>query len=237
MVSMENEPKKGTSLLAWILLVLILIGVTPVFLSHKNRGCRKKADLTNAVSNTRQIGIALSEFEFEYGTFPDESTGRIISQSSGNKHSFQYNTSNDYLSQLMAVGMIDNESMLYAKTAYTHKPGTHNGNKSLDAGEVGFGYFMNGKKSLSLKGNPNRPLLCSPLAYDGKSVSNRHFDPKIYDNKAVFLRMDNSVQSARIDPKTKSVQLGPGRSLFDTGEYTIWGIDDKPVIIPPLPAR
>lgn len=235
-----TEPKKRTSLLSWILLGLILIGIAllaPLFMRTHHRG--KNSNHTQAVNNARQLGLAMLEFEQEYGKFPDASTGEIMMKKPENKHQFKYTTSNDFLSQLVAADIITNTSAFYAETAYTKKrirTDKENDN-TLGAGDVGFGYLMNGTNGLSTNGNPARPYLCAPLAYDGKNVSTRHFDPDIYDAKAVVLRLDGSVQAPTIDKKRKIMHLGGGKSLLDTGEDTIWGKDTKPVIIPPLPAR
>src|SRR5215217_1198518 len=40
--------------------------------------CQRKTDQTEAMSNARQIGLALSEFYTEYGSFPDASTIRPV---------------------------------------------------------------------------------------------------------------------------------------------------------------
>jgi hypothetical protein len=138
---------------------------------------------------------------------------------------------------MIAAGIASSESLFYAKSRYTKKPDgiIGHGDKALLPGEVGFGYLMDGRTALTSKGNPARPLVCYPLAFDGKIVSDQAFDPSIHDGKAVILRVDNSAQSLPILSATRRAMLGGGKHLLQTGEDTVWGASVKPVIVPPLP--
>lgn len=233
-----NNQQERTSPLAWILLavvIFLLCGITrPIGTRSRNDG-----DFRRSVNNARNIGLALLEFQQEYGRFPDASTAEKIWGKSSEAMDFAFSSSDGYFSQLIESGIVADDTIFYAKTAYTVKPGEQldQNVKSLSGGEVGFGYLMNGVDSLTTEGNPSRAILCSPLAYDGKSVSNRLFDPEINDGKAVTLRLDGSVQVPRIHPKTNDIMQYAGKSLLDTGTDTVWGTDTTPVIVPPLPSR
>src|SRR6478609_8289805 len=51
-------------------IIIVLAGLTtPVTIRS-----RRRSDQTEAVSNARQIGLALLDFENEYGAYPDTST-------------------------------------------------------------------------------------------------------------------------------------------------------------------
>ena len=47
-----------------------MVLTAPMFI----RGHHHRADQTEAVSNARQIGLALYEFEYEYGAYPNAVT-------------------------------------------------------------------------------------------------------------------------------------------------------------------
>jgi hypothetical protein len=217
------------------IVALVFWGVTRplVVRSHRNSG------QTNAVSNARQIGLALFEFENEFGRFPDETTGAKIRQKAGNLWNPGASSSNDFFRQLIVTGYAAGEPMFYAQSSFSRKPDNRiePSEQSLAPGEVGFGYLMNGGSAFNTEGNPARPIACAPLAFDGKKVSDRRIDPSIYDGKAVILRIDNSVQSIPIDQKSGAGYVGRGKTLLDTGLETVWGDSAKPVIIPPLPKR
>lgn len=221
----------------WIVLIVVLVisglMAAPLFIRRGHRGCGP----TEAVSNARQIGLALYEFQTEYGRFPDETTAGKIRLKSGDHLDLGNTSSNDYFRQLIATEIANAESMFYAKAAYTKRPDNmmESGAKALAPGEVGFGYLMDGKSSLDPKGNPSRPLVCAPLAMEGKTVSSQFFDKSINEGRAVVLRMDNSVQSLRIDPDTQRALMPGKKHLLQTGSDTVWGDAAKPVIVPPLP--
>jgi len=202
-------------LLVVIVIIAALAGLTAPMVIRQ----RKKADQTEAVNNARQIGIALMEFENEYGTFPDDTTATAVKDAtdtalvSGTK-------SNDRFRQLIRAGIAQAESMFYAKTAYTKKPDgiLTTDIQALAAGEVGFGILMDGVKGLSAAGNPSRPIVAAPfkLAMDGT------FDSDYYDSKAVVLRLDNSVTSLPIVSTTGNVKIN-GKTMTETGTDTVWG--------------
>ena len=187
-----------------VLIVLVGIALSPtVFRS------RKKTDITEAISNLRQVGLALMEFESEYGSFPDDSTQQLVqNRNPGNTIPLGTASSNDYFRQLIAAGIAPTEVMFYAKTPGSHKPDNiMTGNHALEKGECGFAYVF----GLSPAGNPNRPLVLYPVV-PGKSL----FDPKIYDGKIMILKMDNSVTSYPVD-KSGHVKIN-GKDLFDPSQ-------------------
>ncbi|HEX7262000.1 MAG TPA: hypothetical protein VF258_09310, partial [Luteolibacter sp.] len=193
---------------------------------------RKKADQTEAVSNARQIGMALFEFETEYGSFPDASTATAVAAAtettavSGDK-------ANDRFRQLIRAGITENEAMFYAKTGFTKKPdGIYNTDTTaLAAGEVGFGMLVKADGTgLSAAGNTGRPILGAPL----KTAMDGTFDPDFYDSKAVILKLDNSVSSFSITKSTGNVLIN-GKAVLATGDDTVWGTTVTPAWSYPVP--
>jgi hypothetical protein len=235
---MNEAGKSRYSMVMWIVLAVVLLvsGLVSFPLFVRQGKCREGQ--TESVSNARQIGLALFEFQTAYGSFPDETTAAKVRLKTGDDINFGTASSNDYFRQLIAAQIANSEAMFYAKTAYTEKPDnvTKPGAKALAPGEVGFGYLMDGKSALDPKGNPSRPLACSPLALVGKTVSNQFFDSSFNKGRAVVLKMDNSVQSLSIDPDSRRGFIsGLEKHLLQTGSDTVWGDSAKPVIVPPSP--
>lgn len=156
---------------------------------------RKKADQTEATSNARQIGIALLEFETEYGAFPSAATQAQVSMNfptSDVKGSVGAD-SNGFFKQLFEAGLTESEAMFYAKVMNSRRPdGDISTNaKALEKGEVGFAYIS----GLSSEDDPNTPIVLTPII-----PGTTKFDPKGFQGygNAVVLFTDNSVHSYKI---------------------------------------
>jgi prepilin-type N-terminal cleavage/methylation domain-containing protein len=221
-----NPGTRGGFTLVELLVVIVIIAALAGLTAPMVIRQRKKADQTEAVSNARQVGLAMFEFETEYGSFPDASLGETINTNTGGSLApTSINTSNDAFRQLLASNIAGSEQMFFCKTAYsTVKPDNvfNTTENALKKGDVGFGYMMgSGKKAFSAAGNSGRVLIAAPLKYSG-SFTAKQFDKDIYDSKAVVLKMDNSVTSITINKDGEAV-LGGTKKLFDTGDDTVWG--------------
>lgn len=223
---MKTNPTKRrgftlVELLVVIVIIASLAGLTAPMVIRQ----RKKADQTEATSNARQIGLAMFEFENDYGTYPDKDTldqltetfpDSVIKGAAGTD-------SNGYFKQLMQAGLTQSEQMFYAKAAGTIKPDgdISTDTQALAAGEVGFGYIKDGQDGMSSAGNPARAIVATPLVANGSN-----FDGDPFDKKAVILRIDNSVISANIRVGTSTDNSGPaivgGKDLMSSAN-PIWG--------------
>ena len=192
-------------------MILLFFFVT-AFDPHMVVRTHKKADQTEAVNNARQIGLALFEFQEEFGQMPDAGTAEKVRQKSGTDLKLGTNSSNDFFRQLMASGIAQGEAMFYAKISGIHKPdGVFTGAKALEKGECGFTYLLGATKGC----NPGRPIAMTPMIPDTD-----RFDPKPFEGKAVILRADNSVTSYPIVIKTGHVMLN-GQNLMEPAN-PIW---------------
>lgn len=148
-------------------------------------------DPTRATNNARQIGMALFEFDADYGAFPDTSTIAAVNAETATAVPLGDATSNDLFRQMFAAGIAQNEEMFYAKVPGSRKPDNDmTPGKLLAAGECGFAYVA----GLSSSGDPKRPLAMTPMV-----PGTLRFDPKVFEGKAIILRCDNSVASYDID--------------------------------------
>lgn len=220
-------------LLVVIVIIAALAGLTAPMVIRQ----RKKADQTEAVSNARQVGLAMLDFETEYGSFPEGDLAEDINTQTGEEFAdTTITTSNDAFRQLIAAGIAQSEVMFFCKTAYSsRKPDDvmNTKEKMLEKGDVGFGYIMkSGGEAFSNAGSPGRVLIAAPLKYTG-SFENGKFDQDVYDNKAVVLKMDNSVISLNINKDGDAI-LG-AKPLLQTGDDTVWGTGVTPTMINPDP--
>jgi len=208
--AIRSQQRRDWILIVGLLSVLCVIAIASAPLFIRQRKCR---GVTEAVSNARQVGLALMEFESEYGSFPDDSTRQLVQERNpGNTIPLGTSSSNDYFRQLIAAEMTTSEVMFYARTPGTHKPdNVMTGKRALEKGECGFAYVY----GLSSAGNPNRPLVLYPVV-PGKLLFNR----KLHDGTMVMLKMDNSVTSLPIDKSGRAIFNG--KDLFDPSQ-PFWG--------------
>jgi prepilin-type N-terminal cleavage/methylation domain-containing protein len=218
-------------LLVVIAIIAALAGIAvPVILKQK-----KKADLSVATSNLKQIGIGLMEFESRYGSFPSQQIYR--NNTNQFKNATGGDTANDLLGLLLAGGIVDSEEIFYAKggSRSNKKPDNvfNTPGKLLEPGECGFGYVMlQGDVPLSTSmNNSGCPVVVAPLK-PGSGGANPEFNDKPYGGMGVYLRIDQAVKTNAIDDTGKINLPGQNKSLFDTGPDTVWD-NDNPDVKPP----
>lgn len=202
----------GFGVTAAVIVVVLL--VEPMFY----RSCGRGHDQSEAASNLRQIGIALFEFQQEYGTMPDFDTIAKVRKSTASPLPMGKKSSNDFFRQLFATGICESEQLFHARIPGVHKPdGQISETKTLEKGECGFTYFLGAIKD----GNPSRPVAVVSMI-----PGTDRFDPKPFDGKAVVLRVDNSVMSLVIDKH--GYAIFEGKNLMDPSQV-IW--EGKPPAI------
>ncbi|MBK1832060.1 hypothetical protein JIN77_15090 [Verrucomicrobiaceae bacterium R5-34] len=172
----------------------------------------RKADMTTATNNAKQIFLLMVEFDDDFGEFPSD-------QSASKKDALKAYTgeySNDYLGQFLAGGYVQSEEIFYAKGGKRRvKPDNDYSSKdtTLAEGECGFAYI----KGLSTSDLAGTPLLLASMYGDGYK-----FNSDVYKGKAVVLRIDGSVQTLRLN-KDRLAKLPNGKTLFEGGADTVWG--------------
>ena len=229
----KHRKNRGFTLVELLVVIAIIAALaglaTPVILRAK-----KKADLTSATSNLRNLAALMFEFDQDWGSFPSP---KILSDNPDQFPGAQAGSdSNSLLSMLIAGGYTQSEEIFYVKggSKATKKPDNNVAQgKMLEAGECGFGYVMlTADAAMSTSDNSGRPLLVAPLEEAGGANPNFNVEP--FDQKAVYLRLDQSVQQQRINKQTKHVTLpGVTTTLFDTGDTTVWGTTATPDVRAP----
>lgn len=231
---MKNNIQKSRGFtLVELLVVIVIIAALAGLAAPMVMNQRKKADLIQATNNAKNIGLAMLDFDTNYGSFPDATTAATVTTNTGSTLTLGTASSNDFFRQLLAAEITQSEEMFYAKTAFSKKPdNVFTAAQALAAGEVGFGYILNGTAALSTGGNPGRPYVVAPL---DAGLTGGQFDTDLYDLKAVALMMDNSCKHLQILKASKLAQLGGGNALLATGANTVWGVGVTPTIINPIP--
>lgn len=188
-----------------ILVIAILAGLTaPLIIRSK-----KKAVQTEAISNARQIGLALFEFEAEYGSYPNELTSAAVAKTTESEP-VTGTSANAYFRQLVRSGISQSEIIFYSAAAGSRKPdNVIDGSSALEPGECGFGYISN------LKPTAEAP---QPIAMTPFIPGTDRFDAKPFAGKAVILWTDNSVHSMSIN--SGEVMLD-GQNLLDPA-HPVW---------------
>jgi hypothetical protein len=161
---------------------------------------KKRKKIAMAINNAKSIGLAMFEFENEYGEFPNEKTAAVVKELTKNKFEIKGETSNDCFYQLIAAGLTKQNIFSF------EEPSEQNvGEANL---EVCSYSYLSGMTSA---GNPARPLVVAPLI-KGKAI----FDPEPFAGKAVVLFVDCSVRCLPIESDGR-VLIG-GKDLFDISQ-------------------
>lgn len=157
------------------------------------------------VDHARMIGIAMFEFETQYGSFPSEETATAVKKRTGTKADLKAATANDCFFQLIASGMMPNDERFSQEEP---ELGQENQPKPMIQLEKCAFSFLSG---MSSAGNPRRPLVVFPMV-PGTGL----FDRKVLGGKAVILRADNSVTSVPIAQDGTAIENG--MDIFDPAQ-------------------
>ena len=197
----------GYIMTALTLIIAVLAAMaTPVIMKQQ-----KKAAMSEATSNAKQLFLLMIEFDQDYGEFPSDEIA------TDDLEGYTGTSSNDYLAQLIGAGYTVSEEIFYAKGGLStdKKPDNDISTHSaiLNAGECGFAYI----KNQSTSDNSGRPLLLAPMT--GKGLK---FDPEPFGGKAVVLHIDGAVKQYRIDGNGDIV-IPDGRKFWAGGPNDVWG--------------
>jgi hypothetical protein len=179
--------------LLWIGICSVLsFALLPLFLPRR----RGPHNSVGAVNNARQIGLALFEFESEYGRLPDSSTVAAVRHKT-----LPDRTSNDLFAQLIASGIVASEHVFYAKAKSMRKPDNVFATDAtvLEHGECAFAYFA----GVSMSRGPRAALAFAPVIPGTTTL-----DRKSCEGYAIILWSDNSATKHPITPAGKLIYNG-----------------------------
>ena len=197
--------QRGCGFWLLLLLALVILGLRiPVIIDGGHPGGGSRAE---AISNIKQIGLALFEFEQDYGQYPNAGTMEAVRKKTHTLLPLGTKTSNDYFRQLIAAECIDNEKCFFARIhENAREPDNRmDGAHALEKGECGFSYIIGPDSS----GKLSQPLLVTPLI-----PGTDRFDPKPFAGKAVIFWTDLSTTAEPID-KHGHVLDADGNNLLD----------------------
>ncbi len=161
-----------------------------------------KARQEVAITNIRQIGLAMFEFETEYGEYPSENTAALVKDLTKINAEIKAVTANDCFFQLIAADIVRNDSIFSFDA-----PAVLESKVLLMVAKCSYACLS----GMNAMGDPMRPLVVSPLI-KGKTI----FDPQILGGKAVILRVDNSVTTLPIEKDGRV--LVNGLDIFDPAQ-------------------
>ncbi len=222
----RKHTQKGFTLVELLVVIAIIAALaamaTPVIMKQQ-----KKAAMTEATSNAKQIFYLLHDFDQEYGAFPDAANSAGIPNASGA-------TANDVFRQLFLAGFAKSEEVFYAKTSFSRKPdgdvGTASGNyaQALENGECGFMYIDGQSSGV----NSARPIVAAPLL----NTSAVKFDADMYGGRMIALRIDGSVKQYRVDEQDNLAKTKIGGTQVDifSSSNPVW---QGSTITPVYPSR
>jgi type II secretory pathway pseudopilin PulG len=184
------------------ILTMLAGAIVPLFLKAE-----KKAALSQTLSHARQIGLALFDFDTDYGSYPNSSTIAKVKAANSNTWPLGDTTSNDLFKQLFVSKIITDEQIFYARQQGAREPDNiiSSERETLAAGECAFAYLP----GASTGNHGKRPLAVTPLI-----PGTLKFDPRPLEGRAVVLQVDNTVIVYEIRPDGTAVDP-MGRDIFD----------------------
>lgn len=208
----------GLGISAVVLIVVVIAGIgTPKIISSKPKGPRAQA-----ISNAKQVGLALFTFQDDYGSYPYAATVTTVKENYPDTTAKLGNTtSNDFFRQLIASGTIDQEMPFFAQTLTSRKPdNVMTRTKLMEKGEVGFSYVASHATSYGKV----FPIILTPLV-KGKLLFDYQSARTFFDGSVVVLSTDNSVAVHTVD-KDGHVWIN-GKDFFDPTQPYWHGIAPK----------
>jgi len=182
------------------LLLLTILGLVPSGWGVS----RRPHELYRTLGNAKQLGLALREFEKDYGEFPSVDTIVEVKRRTGTSLILGSSSSNDYLRQLLAAD-IGSERMIYSKGTSTKRPDNRiDVSGALEKGECGFAYIP----GFDCSSPPGTPVLIAGLIHGMDKVN-----PVVPDGIAVLVCVDGTVKEGITD-KHGHLIIG-GKRLLD----------------------
>ena len=207
----------GYAVLALCVLIALLAALAAPMIMRQT----KRAHQTEAISNAKCFGLALFEFNNDYGSYPNAETAKLVADETSTPV-ITGDSANARFRQLINSGIVSNEEIFYAKSVITQKPdGNISGDNAIAPGECGFAYIDNHPKAITAP----RPIAMAPFTF-----SSDEFDRESFGGKAIILWTDGSVTTLSIDPASGKALLN-GQDILDP-THPIWAGTPPNLLMP-----
>ena len=197
-----SSRRKGFTLVELLVVIAIIVALASMATPQIFKAL-KRAALADGVNNAKQVKLALDSFATDFdGQFPSEDTAEyVVEGGTGTTYS------NDYFRQMFLAGVTESEKIFWVKnSAVAAKFAPDNKVKEggrvqpdlvLQKGDCHWAY-INEQSNLD---TGSRPLIL-----DGYEKSTSEWDPDLWENKVIVVRIDGSTKPMRM-------RLGDGKVL------------------------
>lgn len=212
-----------------LLSILVLLATPAIFKSLK------RAELTNAVNDARQVKLALDAFAAEFdGQFPNEDTAEEVAEG-GTSTTY----SNDYFRQLFLSGATNSELIFWVK----HSPVA---GRTVPDNEVGGGFRKPDPAEILKPGDVHWAYVSDqsqvdqgsrPLLLDCYKPGSSEFDQQLWDHKVVVAHIDGSVKAMRMRVSDGKVLDKDNRDILSQQSDAWGGENPQHLLKQPQPSR
>ena len=198
-----SSRRKGFTLVELLVVIAIIVALAALATPQIFRAL-KRAAMAEAVSNAKQVKLALDGFAMDFdGQFPNEDTAEdVVEGGTGTTYS------NDFFRQLFLSGVTESEITFWVKNSPSagsnsapddkvKEGGRMQPQEILQDGDVHWAYITD---------QTNLDSTSRPLLIDGYEKSTSEWDPDLWENKVIVVRIDGSTKPMRM-------RLGDGKVL------------------------
>tara|TARA_B100001057_G_scaffold276860_1_gene277171 strand:+ start:8502 stop:9395 length:894 start_codon:yes stop_codon:yes gene_type:complete len=203
-----------TELLAVMTILVVLAGIAPASIFKS----LKRAAMAEAVSNAKQVKLSLDSFAIDFdGQFPNDDTAEyVIKGGTGTTYS------NDYFRQMFLAGVTESEKIFWVKNSAVasqfapddkvKEGGRMQRQEILQKGDVHWAYITD---------QTNLDTGSRPLILDGYKRGKSEWDPNMWDQKVIVLRIDGACKLMRMRPSDGKVIDGSKKDIL-SAEADAW---------------
>ena len=228
-----NSRRKGFTLVELLVVIAIIVALAALATPQIFKAL-KRAALVDAISNAKQVKIALDIFAQDFdGQYPSDDTAEDVAEGgTGSTYS------NDYFRQMFLSGGTDSEKIFWVKNSACAAKGAPDDKVKeggrvqadlvLEAGDVHWAYVTD---------QTNLKIGSRPLILDGYKRGTSEWDPDTWDQKVVVCHIDNSCKARRMRPSDGKVLDWKGKDILSAQADAWDGENPAELLKQPQPAR
>ena len=227
----KSSRRKGFTLVELLVVIAIIVALAALATPQIFKAL-KRAALAEAVSNARQVKLALDNFATDFdGQFPNDDTGEgVLEGGTGSTYS------NDYFRQLFLAGVIESEFIFWVKNSGVASKGAPDDKIKqkgrmqpeliLEQGDAHWAYITD-QTNL---GTGSRPLIL-----DGYQAGTSEWDPDTWDNKVIVVRIDGAFKPMRMRITDNKVLDGSNKDILSSSADAWDGDSTQDILKQPEP--